>query len=171
MPGKSSDVFKPGDLVFAKMKGFPHWPARVHVGSKKRVPVFFFGTHQIGHLPPENIVPYVGNKMKYGSGVRIKGFTEGMWEIQNTPGVGSKLKVSVCPSTPNESKTKASVKEPAAESPDLEKSTETGNDTAEKETPNHKPASEKAESGCSEPAATSLATTRTRAGESKVGAQ
>lgn len=48
-----------------------------------------------GHLPPENIVPYVGNKMKYGSGVRIKGFTEGMWEIQNTPRVGSKLKVRV----------------------------------------------------------------------------
>lgn len=48
-----------------------------------------------GHLPAENIVPYVGNKMKYGnSGVRIKGFYEGMWEIQNTPGVGSKLKVS-----------------------------------------------------------------------------
>lgn len=96
-------------------------------GYKKRVPVFFFGTHQMyvhtaadqwhdfphklsaalielwlisspplrGHLLPENIVPYVGNKMKYGSGVRIKGFSEGMWEIQNTPGVGSKLKVSV----------------------------------------------------------------------------
>ena len=48
-----------------------------------------------GHLPLENIVPYWGNKMKYGSGVRIKGFSEGMWEIQNTPGVGSKLKVSV----------------------------------------------------------------------------
>uniref|UniRef100_A0A671UFH7 PWWP domain-containing protein n=1 Tax=Sparus aurata TaxID=8175 RepID=A0A671UFH7_SPAAU len=78
MPGKPGDRFKPGDLVFAKMKGFPHWPAR------KRVPVYFFGTHQIGHLPPENIVPYFGNKMKYGSGVRIKGFAEGMWEIQNT---------------------------------------------------------------------------------------
>ncbi|XP_034713193.1 lens epithelium-derived growth factor-like [Etheostoma cragini] len=62
-------------------------------GHRKRVSVFFFGTHQIGHLPPENVVPYVGNKLKYGSGVRIKGFTEGMWEIQNTPGVGSKVKI------------------------------------------------------------------------------
>uniref|UniRef100_A0A3Q3IU40 PWWP domain-containing protein n=1 Tax=Monopterus albus TaxID=43700 RepID=A0A3Q3IU40_MONAL len=49
MPGKSGDCFKPGDLVFAKMKGFPHWPARVRSedSHKKRVPVFFFGTHQM----------------------------------------------------------------------------------------------------------------------------
>uniref|UniRef100_A0A671UIS4 PWWP domain-containing protein n=1 Tax=Sparus aurata TaxID=8175 RepID=A0A671UIS4_SPAAU len=87
-------LFSISYLVFAKMKGFPHWPAR------KRVPVYFFGTHQIGHLPPENIVPYFGNKMKYGSGVRIKGFAEGMWEIQNTPGVGSKLRVTDSAQTP-----------------------------------------------------------------------
>uniref|UniRef100_A0A3B5MC53 PWWP domain-containing protein n=1 Tax=Xiphophorus couchianus TaxID=32473 RepID=A0A3B5MC53_9TELE len=84
-----------GDLVFAKMKGFPHWPARVcksENGYRKRVPVYFFGTHQMYVL--SNVAPYVGNKLKYGSGVRIKGFAEGMWEIQNTPGLGSKLKVS-----------------------------------------------------------------------------
>uniref|UniRef100_A0A3Q1G354 Hepatoma-derived growth factor-related protein 2-like n=1 Tax=Acanthochromis polyacanthus TaxID=80966 RepID=A0A3Q1G354_9TELE len=92
------DQFKAGDLVFAKMKGFPHWPARVSSGAKcKRIPVFFFGTHQIGSLPPENVVPYIGNKMKYGSGVRIKGFAEGMWEIQNTPGPAFVQFVYSCP--------------------------------------------------------------------------
>uniref|UniRef100_G3N5A5 PWWP domain-containing protein n=1 Tax=Gasterosteus aculeatus TaxID=69293 RepID=G3N5A5_GASAC len=91
----SRDQYKQGDLVFAKMKGFPHWPARIFKpdnGNKKRVLVFFFGTHQIGQVLLKNIVPFVGNKMKYGCGVRSKGFSEGMWEIQNTPGVGSKPK-------------------------------------------------------------------------------
>uniref|UniRef100_A0AAQ4RN71 PWWP domain-containing protein n=1 Tax=Gasterosteus aculeatus aculeatus TaxID=481459 RepID=A0AAQ4RN71_GASAC len=84
MSGRSRDQYKQGDLVFAKMKGFPHWPARVR--PRKRVLVFFFGTHQM-YVLLKNIVPFVGNKMKYGCGVRSKGFSEGMWEIQNTPGV------------------------------------------------------------------------------------
>ncbi|XP_051921274.1 hepatoma-derived growth factor-related protein 2-like isoform X2 [Hippocampus zosterae] len=91
MPPKRQ--FKAGDLVFAKMKGFPHWPARIckfDETQKSRVGVFFFGTHQIGYLTPARIVPFSGNKLKYGSGVRLKGFSEGMWEIQNTPGIGKK---------------------------------------------------------------------------------
>ncbi|XP_053716618.1 hepatoma-derived growth factor-related protein 2 isoform X2 [Synchiropus splendidus] len=96
MSGNSGGSVKAGDLVFAKMKGFPFWPARVcksDIGYKKRVPVFYFGTHQVGNVPLENVVPYNGNKTKYGSGVRIKGFSEGMWEIQNNPGICGKLKI------------------------------------------------------------------------------
>nr|XP_057922677.1 hepatoma-derived growth factor-related protein 2-like isoform X2 [Doryrhamphus excisus] len=123
MPGKTCHQFKPGDLVFGKMKGFPHWPARVCKSDdahKKRVPVFFFGTHQIGHLLPENIVPFSGNKLKYGSGVRIKGFSEGMWEIQNTPGVGSKSKM---PSKTTPAKSTAASKAPSPDKPSAARST------------------------------------------------
>ncbi|ELV12179.1 PC4 and SFRS1-interacting protein [Tupaia chinensis] len=45
--------FKPGDLIFTKMKGYPHWPARVDEvpdGAVKpptnKLPIFFFGTHE-----------------------------------------------------------------------------------------------------------------------------
>lgn len=44
MSGKISDQLKPGDLVFAKMKGFPHWPARVRkltIHSEFFTAVFF----------------------------------------------------------------------------------------------------------------------------------
>uniref|UniRef100_A0A8C5BRP9 PWWP domain-containing protein n=1 Tax=Gadus morhua TaxID=8049 RepID=A0A8C5BRP9_GADMO len=78
MAGGASTRYKLGDLVFAKMRGFPHWPARKMIG--------------ILSLSP-SVVPYAGNQAKYGKGVRIRGFTEGMWEIQNTPGVESKQKV------------------------------------------------------------------------------
>ncbi|KAK1889979.1 Hepatoma-derived growth factor [Dissostichus eleginoides] len=64
------------------------------VKSSQYISVFFQAVSLSlrGTIPPENIVPYIGNKLKFGSGVRIKGFTEGMKEIQNTPAVGSKLK-------------------------------------------------------------------------------
>uniref|UniRef100_A0A671G505 PC4 and SFRS1-interacting protein n=1 Tax=Rhinolophus ferrumequinum TaxID=59479 RepID=A0A671G505_RHIFE len=80
--------FKPGELIFAKMKGYPDWPARADGVPDRAVkpptnklPIFVFGTHETAFVGPKDVFPYSENKENYGKPNKQKGFNESLCEI------------------------------------------------------------------------------------------
>ncbi|XP_046439844.1 PC4 and SFRS1-interacting protein-like isoform X3 [Daphnia pulex] len=86
------ESFKHGDRVFAKVRGYPCWPARVdskcEVLGRTRYNVFFYGTYEVAQVKCEDLFPYEENKERFGKAQKRKGFKEGLWEIENRPNIG-----------------------------------------------------------------------------------
>ncbi|XP_040568761.1 uncharacterized protein [Lepeophtheirus salmonis] len=83
-------VFEVNDRVFAKVRGFPAWPARIMElanASATRYKVFFYGTYETATLKKDEIWDYNASSIaKFGKGnQKRKGFAEGMYEIENMP--------------------------------------------------------------------------------------
>ena len=87
------ESFKPGELIFAKVKGHPHWPSRIDRVDEekslkvKRYHVFFFGTHETAHLALHDIWSYEENIERFGKPRNTKFFNEGLNEIVANPNV------------------------------------------------------------------------------------
>lgn len=64
-------------MVFAKLRGFPYWPARVESKVEGTYYVYFFGTHETTALNISNLLPFnEETKKKYGK-IKRKFFAEG----------------------------------------------------------------------------------------------
>ncbi|XP_029837128.2 hepatoma-derived growth factor-related protein 2 isoform X2 [Ixodes scapularis] len=92
MTGKQA--YNIGDLVFAKVRGYPPWPARVEdvVPDKAKLKphkysILFYGTYETATLGTKDLFPYAEFKGKYGQKLKRKFFNEGLWEIENNPNV------------------------------------------------------------------------------------
>jgi hypothetical protein len=87
----SEKEYHAGDLIFAKVKGYPHWPARINRVPndvsipKGKYPIFFYGTHETYFLRPKDIFPYEKFKDLYGQPKKLRGYNEGLFEIANVP--------------------------------------------------------------------------------------
>ncbi|XP_047320654.1 protein HUA2-LIKE 1-like [Impatiens glandulifera] len=63
-----------GDLVLAKIKGYPSWPAKITKAedwgvqpNPNKYCVHFFGTGEIAFVDPEGVTKFVGEKLENGS--------------------------------------------------------------------------------------------------------
>ncbi|XP_008556360.1 PC4 and SFRS1-interacting protein [Microplitis demolitor] len=79
--------FVVGDKVFAKVRGYPPWPAKIRKlpdSNKKngKYEVYFYGTGEKGECTIDRIYEYHDNKDKYGKPSKAKKFLEGMQELE-----------------------------------------------------------------------------------------
>ncbi|XP_058058498.1 hepatoma-derived growth factor-related protein 2-like [Anopheles bellator] len=80
----SKKSFNIGDLVFAKVKGYPPWPAKITRIDKSKYNVYFYGTGETANIKVEDLFPYEESKGKFATDkiMRRKGFKEAMLQIE-----------------------------------------------------------------------------------------
>ncbi|XP_022192041.2 PC4 and SFRS1-interacting protein isoform X2 [Nilaparvata lugens] len=104
--------YGPGDKVFAKVRGYPPWPARVEgvadeTPNKMKYHVFFYGTRETAICKTEELFSYIDNREKFGKPMKKRGFKEGIEQIEQELGLTPKarpanLNTSTASITPSE---------------------------------------------------------------------
>lgn len=73
--------FKVGDKVFAKVKGYPPWPARIVGENGKKYNVEFYGTGETGAIKSEDLFYYLKNKEKFQKPLKRKDYIDAFEQI------------------------------------------------------------------------------------------
>jgi len=84
----SKKVFNVKDKVFAKIRGYPAWPAiisgvKADTPSRQRYNVYFYGTGERAECKSEELFPYEENKSKLGKPNKRKYFAEALLQIED----------------------------------------------------------------------------------------
>lgn len=87
-------VYNVNDKVFAKIRGYPAWPALISsveadIPSKQRYHVYFYGTGERALCKPDELFPYEENKSKLGKPNKRKHFSEALLQIENDNGISA----------------------------------------------------------------------------------
>ncbi|XP_055371262.1 hepatoma-derived growth factor-like [Condylostylus longicornis] len=83
--GKKDKTFQVDDLVFAKVKGYPAWPAKVmKLLPSKKFNVYFYGTGETANIKIEDIFHYTESKEKFATDKNLKraNFREAIEQIE-----------------------------------------------------------------------------------------
>jgi len=84
----SKKVFNVKDKVFAKIRGYPAWPAIISgikhdVPSRQKYNVYFYGTGERAECKSDELFPYEENKTKLGKPNKRKYFAEALLQIED----------------------------------------------------------------------------------------
>ncbi|XP_019881907.2 lens epithelium-derived growth factor isoform X2 [Aethina tumida] len=79
---KLEKTFNAGDKVFAKIKGYPPWPAHVQAKEGKKYKVKFFGTGEIGSIKPEDLFYFNKHKATMKKTLKRKEYNDAFMEIE-----------------------------------------------------------------------------------------
>ncbi|KAL2729884.1 PC4 and SFRS1-interacting protein isoform X3 [Vespula maculifrons] len=85
---KLQKKFFAGDKVFAKVRGYPPWPAKVEKvtdpnSKNAKYSVYFYGTGETAVCKVEELFTYTENKAKFGNkALRRKFFHEGLQQLE-----------------------------------------------------------------------------------------
>ncbi|XP_065332919.1 lens epithelium-derived growth factor-like [Cloeon dipterum] len=86
-------TYSKGELVFAKVRGHPAWPARIEEvfinqnNALNRYTVLFFGTHQFSQCKNEDLCKYEELCDAMRSKYKTKRFVAAMKEVEENPGI------------------------------------------------------------------------------------
>ncbi|CAH1116548.1 unnamed protein product [Phaedon cochleariae] len=74
--------FKVGDKVFAKVKGYPPWPAKIIAENGKKYNVEFYGTGETGVIKIEDLFYFKKNKQKFQRPLKRKDYLDAFDQIE-----------------------------------------------------------------------------------------